>query len=320
MISRRSLLYLLPGALLLGVAALVNGEFPLSMFPYAAMFLAISGAFVAIMVKIRPSVRLPRGTSTDGPLLEIGPPDAGSDPGWSWQAMTCRQERTTAGEQLPEVVWEGREFFVDATPAKPGHTDVLAYCVDVTLAADPASCLARLSEIASGARSWSPARREGCPHTVEGCLPAPAGPIADVIIRIRVDELNTSGSSRVRIVLTAAPIPGGAAAAIGRYLAKINPLSALPAAARAVVAALGVTDRYETANENQSDPLESSLLSLVGVRDLDEFSDDMLYVNRQRLAKASASTGSRLLSRLLLALLVVQGVITLLGVILAKLM
>ena len=318
MVSRRSMRYALPGILLIVLTAFDRNEFSLLGLVNNAVLTVLMCAMVTLVVKTRTSTRAPRSDSASAALtavLELGAADAGTDPGWSWQAMTRRQKRTAAGEQLAEVVWDGREFFVDSTPAQPGRADVLAYCIDVTMAEDPDTCLARLGRLAATARSWSPAGREGCWHTVEGRLADEGGFAADVIVRIRVDELKHAGSSRVRVVLTVPSAPSGVLAVLDRRTTKADPLIGLPRTARTIVAALEVADRYETTASAASDMMDNVLLQVAGIAGQDEFADDMLFVHRERLAKAGRSTVSRVAHRVVIALLGVISVFVLIIVI-----
>jgi hypothetical protein len=303
---RRWLIYPVPGLLVaVWVTAASNSGLTPSSLLWFGVATVASSAMFALVLKTRSSARPNTRTVTEA--TDLGAADPGADQSWSWQAMTRRLGTGGTGEQLAEVVWDGREFFVDSTHDRPGDTDVLAYCLDVVVTDRPKACLARLAGLVADVRSWSPSSREGCLYTVEGLLASEDDACADVILRARVDLIDSSGSSRVRVVLTAGPVPDDASAQLTRYTTKLDPLIGLPRSARAVVAALGLDDRYARTTEANADVVDSALLGLVGVRALDEFADGMLFVHRERLAASGASVLSRSLRRVVLVLLGLVG-------------
>jgi len=302
MSRRRWMLYPLPGILVVLIGAVREGGFTMYSLAGSLLFLVTSSALIALVVASRTSTRMAGAAVPD-----LGAADRGAEPGWSWQAMTRRQEHLASGERLAEIVWDGREFFVDSTRGRPEQSDVLAYCIDVVIGDGPEGCLERFEALAASAATWSPAEREGCKHTVEGFLAAEDPAHADVFIRVRVDETDNTGSSRVRVVLSAGPVPSGVAAAVNRHLSRIDPLVSLPRTARTVISALGVEDRYASAVEAGSGIVEGALLGMVGVRDNGEFADDMLFMHRERLAVSGTSAVGRILRLVLIVLGVLIG-------------
>jgi hypothetical protein len=316
---RRWLIYPIPGLLVaVWVTAASNSSITPSSLLWFGVATVASSAMFALVLKTRTSARPTTRTATSA--TELGEADPDADAEWSWQAMTRRLSAGGTGEQLAEVVWDGREFFVDSTHDRPGDADVLAYCLDVVVTDPPEVCLEHLAGLVADVRSWSSSPREGCPYTVEGLLAAVNDACADVILRARVDRIDSSGGSRVRVVLTAGPVPGDASAQLTRYATKLDPLISLPRAARAAVTALGLDDRYARTAEANADVVDSALLGLVGVRALDEFADGTLFIHRERLAASGASTLSRVLRRVVLSLLGLVGLFLLAISIVAALM